>query len=122
MYSDKGDLMTCESTIIHQDIIDKVENRMPTGAVTERAAGIFKQLGDPTRLRILVSLAEHEMCVCDISALLQMSQSAISHQLKSLRLSNLVISRKEGKAVYYSLADEHVIRLLEQGMLHAEHC
>ena len=114
--------MTCESTIIHQDIIDKVENRMPTGAVTERAAGIFKQLGDPTRLRILVSLAEHEMCVCDISALLQMSQSAISHQLKSLRLSNLVRSRKEGKAVYYSLADEHVIRLLEQGMLHAEHC
>ena len=73
------------------------------------------------RLRILSALAQHEMCVCDISALLQMTQSAISHQLKSLRLSNLVVSRKEGKIVYYQLADEHVALLLEQGILHAQH-
>ena len=111
----------CESTIIHQDVLDRVEKEMPEDAVAQKAAGIFKQLGDPTRLRILSALAQHEMCVCDISALLQMTQSAISHQLKSLRLSNLVVSRKEGKVVYYQLADEHVALLLEQSILHAQH-
>lgn len=111
----------CESTIIHQEVVDRVERKMPDDTLLTVAASLFKQLGDPTRLRILSALSRHEMCVCDISALLRMSQSAISHQLKSLRLSNLVTSRKEGKVVYYSLADEHVAALLDQGLLHAEH-
>ena len=112
---------TCESPVIHQQIVDQVAEQMPDDPVTEKTASIFKQLGDPTRLRILCALAKHEMCVCDISALLQMSQSAISHQLKNLRLSNLVVSRKDGKVVYYTLADAHVETLLAQGILHAEH-
>lgn len=111
----------CESPIIHHDVVDRVRKAFPDDALAGRTAAIFKQLGEPTRLRILLALSHHEMCVCDISALLSMTQSAISHQLKSLRLSNLVVSRKEGKIVYYALADDHVAALLRQGMLHAGH-
>ncbi len=111
----------CESTVIHREIVDQVAKNLPEDELLLQTAGLFKQLGDPTRLRILSALARHEMCVCDISSLLQMSQSAISHQLKSLRLSNLVTGRKEGKVVYYTLSDEHVTSLLQQGFLHASH-
>jgi ArsR family transcriptional regulator, lead/cadmium/zinc/bismuth-responsive transcriptional repressor len=81
---------------------------------------IFKALGDPTRVKILYTLMENELCVCDIASLLEMTVSAISHQLRLLRNLKLVKFRKEGKMVYYSLDDEHVKKLLEMGVEHAE--
>ncbi len=81
---------------------------------------IFKALGDPTRVKILYTLMENELCVCDIATLLEMTVSAISHQLRLLRNLKLVKFRKEGKMVYYSLDDEHVKKLLEMGVEHAE--
>ena len=81
-------------------------------------ADLFKIFGDSTRVRILWALNESEMCVCDISALLNMTQSAISHQLRLLKQSNLVKNRKDGKVVYYSIKDEHVKDIFSQGFLH----
>ncbi len=87
----------------------------------ERLAEIFKALSDPTRLRLISLLLEHEVCVHVLQDALDMSQSAISHQLRLLRQLNLVRFRKEGRHVYYALDDEHVHKLFQQGLLHAEH-
>ncbi len=111
----------CEQTILHQDILDAVSAKMPSDSLTEKVAALFKLFGDPTRTRILFALRHEEMCVCDISALLGMTQSAVSHQLRGLRLGGLVKNRKEGKVVYYSLADDHVITIFDQGIAHVEH-
>ncbi|GBE19192.1 cadmium resistance transcriptional regulatory protein CadC [archaeon BMS3Abin16] len=81
---------------------------------------IFKALGDPTRVKILYTLMENELCVCDIASLLGMTVSAISHQLRLLRNLKIVKYRKEGKMVYYSLDDEHIKKLLEMGVTHVE--
>lgn len=111
----------CESTILHQEIIDHVQGHMPPDETAVRMAALLKLFGDPTRVRILFALRTHEMCVCDLSVLLEMTQSAISHQLKGLRLGGLVKNRKEGKVVYYSLADDHVITIFDQALAHIEH-
>ena len=84
----------------------------------EQMAELFKTFGDPTRIRILSALARQEMCVCDIAELLGMSQSAISHQLRVLKQMELVKYRREGKTVFYSLADSHVSTILAQGLDH----
>jgi DNA-binding transcriptional ArsR family regulator len=87
----------------------------------ERLSEIFKVLGDPTRIRIIYLLSKCEMCVCDIASALDISQSAISHQLRLLRNLNLVKYRKEGKSAIYSLDDDHILQLFNQGMEHVNH-
>ena len=103
---------------VHEDIIEKVNKNMPDEEVLYDLAELFKIFGDSTRIKILYALLESEMCVCDISALLNMTQSAISHQLRLLKQSNLVKNRKDGKVVYYSIKDEHVKDIFSQGYLH----
>ena len=110
----------CEEQIIHADILDRVKPDMPDEESLYDLAELFKVFGDTTRIRILYVLFESEMCVCDIAELLNMSQSAISHQLRVLKQSRLVRSRREGKTVFYSLADEHVRTIIGQGMEHIE--
>lgn len=108
----------CDCDIIHQDVVDQVRGKMPQEETLYNLAELFKVFGDPTRVRILWALDESEMCVCDIANLLNMTQSAISHQLRILKRAALVKSRRDGKVVYYSLDDEHVQQILDQGMTH----
>ena len=108
----------CKDSVIHQDVVDHVASKMPGEWVMEEMAGAFKIFGDFTRIRILYSLSMNELCVCDLAALLSMTQSAISHQLRVLKQARLVRSRKEGKVVYYSLDDGHIRTILSQGFVH----
>lgn len=108
----------CECNIIHEDIINEVRHKLPEQEKLNQLADFFKVFGDPTRIKILSSLAEQEMCVCDIAYLLNMTQSAISHQLRVLKQAKLVKSRKDGKVVYYSLDDDHVNQIINQGLVH----
>ncbi len=108
----------CEITTIHEDVIQKVKENMPEENILYNLGDFFKLLGDGTRIKILNALFYSEMCVCDIAALLGMTQSAISHQLRVLKQGRLVKHRKEGKSVYYSLDDEHIKHIIEQGLTH----
>ncbi len=108
----------CEDICVHQEIIDKVMPKMPQEEELYDLAELFKVFGDSTRIRILYVLFESEMCVCDIAQVLNMSQSAISHQLRVLKQNQLVKFRREGKTIYYSLADSHVTTIINQGMDH----
>lgn len=108
----------CEYIHAHQDIIDNVNEAMPDEEILYDLAELFKIFGDSTRIKILYVLFESEMCVCDIAQLLNMTQSAISHQLRALKQSKLVKYRRDGKTVFYSLADDHVRSILGQGMEH----
>ena len=108
----------CNCTIIHEDIVNKVKKSIPEEETLYDLADLFKVLGDSTRIRVLCALFEAEMCVCDIAALLGMTQSAISHQLRVLKQARLVKYKREGKVVYYSLEDEHVKRIFDQGLAH----
>lgn len=111
---------TCESVEIHSDLIKIVSDRMPDEEKLYDLAELFKVFGDSTRIRILFVLFESEVCVCDLAESLNMTQSAISHQLKILKNSKLVKFRREGKSVFYSLADGHVRTIISQGMEHIE--
>ncbi|MGN0153683.1 MAG: ArsR/SmtB family transcription factor [Lachnospiraceae bacterium] len=108
----------CECNAIHQDVVNKVKGLMPEEETLYDLAELFKVFGDTTRVRILCALFESEMCVCDISILLGMTQSSISHQLRVLKSAKLVKNRKEGKVVYYSLDDQHIKHIFEQGLEH----
>ena len=108
----------CDVTEAHGEIIGRVRAEMPAVEVLYDLAELFKIFGDSTRIRILYALFEEEMCVCDIAQLLNMTQSAISHQLRLLKQSKLVKNRRDGKTVYYSLADDHVRTVINQGMDH----
>ena len=108
----------CDDYCVHQDIVDKVKPHMPREEELYDLAELFKVFGDSTRIRILYTLFESEMCVCDIAQVLGMTQSAISHQLRVLKQNQLVKFRREGKTIYYSLADEHVTTIINQGMDH----
>jgi ArsR family transcriptional regulator len=108
----------CDCTVIHEDVVNIVKSKMPADERLYDLAELFKIFGDSTRVRILWALNESEMCVCDISVLLNMTQSAISHQLRILKQANLVKNRKDGKVVYYSLKDEHVKHIFDQGFIH----
>ena len=121
MTNTKFDLDRCDTTVIHEDVILKVKTNMPAEEKLYDLAELFKVFGDSTRIKILCALAEDEMCVCDIAALLNMTQSAISHQLRILKQTRLVKYRKEGKVVYYSLDDDHIKMLYEQGLVHVLH-
>ena len=108
----------CDLLHVHQDIVDHVTKTMPGGDALVELSELFKAFGDPTRIRILFCLFIQEMCVCDIANLLGMSQSAISHQLALLKRQKLIKARRDGKAVFYSLADDHVYTIIYQGMNH----
>lgn len=112
------DIEICKNTVIHQELVNEAKIKMPDESLVMNIAEFFKILGDPTRIKIINTLFYSEMCVCDLSAVMDMNQSAISHQLKILKHANLVKYRKEGKSVYYSLSDDHVIRIFDQGMIH----
>lgn len=108
----------CEEKIIHQDKVNKVKNIMLNDEQTCDLSDLYKIFGDTTRIKILYTLFEEEMCVCDISFTINMTQSAVSHQLRILKQAKLVKNRKEGKVVYYSLDDEHVKSIFKEGLNH----
>ncbi|NLK39170.1 MAG: winged helix-turn-helix transcriptional regulator [Clostridiales bacterium] len=110
----------CDCEMIHQEVVAATREKMPDDNKLYDLADFFKMFGDSTRVRILWALEESEMCVCDLAVLLNMTKSAISHQLKALRKANLVKNRRSGKIVYYSLADDHVRSILEKGFEHIE--
>ena len=109
---------TCDYLHVHGEIVSNVNKQMPSEDVLFDLSELFKVFGDSTRIRILYCLFVSEMCVCDIAPLLNMTQSAISHQLSVLKRNKLVKSRREGKTVFYSLADSHVRTMLDQGVEH----
>lgn len=115
---DQNGVERCEFIHAHEEIVKKVNEQMPDDEILYDLAELFKIFGDSTRIKILYVLFESEMCVCDIAQLLNMTQSAISHQLRALKQSKLVKYRREGKTVFYSLADSHVRTILGQGMEH----
>ena len=108
----------CSARVIHRETLAAVQAVMPGDARICDLADFFKIFGDRTRIAILWALSESEMCVCDLCALLDMKQSAVSHQLKLLKQSGIVRYRREGKVVYYSLNDEHIRRVLNLGLQH----
>ncbi len=110
----------CETTFVHEELVRKVRERLPEEETLYDLAELFKVFGDFTRIRILYVLFEEELCVCDLAEALHMTQPAISHQLKILKQAKLVGSRREGKSVFYSLADGHVRTMIAQGREHIE--
>ncbi|WP_425446276.1 ArsR/SmtB family transcription factor [Dethiothermospora halolimnae] len=118
--TDKSD-GTCEVNIVDEGAVIEVKKDMLPEDMTIDLSQIFKALGDPTRLKIIYALSKKDLCVCDIAEILDMSQSAISHQLRVLRNLRLVKYRKEGKSAIYSLDDDHVLTLFNQGIEHILH-
>lgn len=108
----------CEANELHEELLKIVRDDFPEEEKLNALAELFKAFGDPTRIRILFVLFEAEVCVCDLAAALSMTPSAVSHQLKLLRGMKLVKSRREGKSIFYSLADTHVRTIIHQGMEH----
>ncbi|MCB2290169.1 metalloregulator ArsR/SmtB family transcription factor [Clostridium sp. CS001] len=115
---ENNNIDNCSCIIIHEDVVNKVKEYIPKEEILYDLADLFKVFGDTTRIKILCALFQAEMCVCDIAALLGMTQSAISHQLRVLKQARLVKYRKDGKVVYYSLDDEHVKGIFDQGLIH----
>lgn len=115
-----NEMERCENTEIHEDLLKSVTAHMPDEEELYDLAELFKVFGDSTRIRILYVLFEEELCVCDIAEALQMTQPAISHQLRILKQAKLVKNRREGKSVFYSLADGHVRTIIAQGKEHIE--
>ena len=110
----------CECDLVHDSVVDRVRVAMPDEELLADVAELFKVFGDTTRTRILSALFEAELCVCDIAVVLNMTKSAVSHQLRFLREVNLIKARRDGKNVFYSLADSHVKTILSQGLEHIE--
>lgn len=108
----------CDCEIIHEEVVRDTSKKMLDKNMYIELGSLFKLFGDGTRLQILHALEQNEMCVCDIAALLGLTKSAVSHQLKALRLSNLVKFRREAQTVYYSLADSHVKTIIDIGLEH----
>ena len=119
-YMEKADVECCDVICVHEDMIQKVKKLLPEEELIKELADFYKVFGDATRVKILCVLLESEMCVCDLAELLEMTQSAISHQLRVLKQMKLVKNRREGKTVYYSLADGHIQNIISQGMEHIQ--
>ena len=117
---DKKELV-CDCNVIHQDAVNMALKNQPDINELENLSELFKIIGDLTRTKILWILDRHEMCVCDIANVLNMTKSSISHQLAILRESGIVKYRKDGKEVYYTLDDGHIKKLYEIGLEHIEH-
>ncbi len=109
---------SCELMHVHAETVERVNKEMPPPETLYRLSELYKVFGDETRIRILYLLFQSEMCVCDIAALLDMTVSAISHQLKTLKQASLIKFRKDGRTVFYSLADDHVRTIINNGMEH----
>ena len=110
---------SCDCNVIHEDVVARVEETMPRAQQFYALSNLYKMFADGTRLKILWALSREPMCVCDLAVLLGTTKSAVSHQLKLLRLAKLVQNEKQGKNVYYSLADCHVREMLENGFVHS---
>ena len=117
---DRYNVECCDFIHAHEEIVEKVRQELPDEDTLYDLSELFRIFGDSTRIRILYVLFEAEMCVCDIAALLGMTQSAISHQLRALKNARLVKSRREGKTVFYALADDHVKTIIDQGIEHVK--
>ena len=115
---DRYNVECCDFIHIHEGIVERVRHQMPAEDTLYDLAELFRIFGDSTRIRILYVLFEEEMCVCDIAQLLGMTQSAISHQLRALKNVRLVKARREGKTIFYSLADDHGKTIIGQGIDH----
>lgn len=111
----------CDCTAVNQEAVEKVLAQMPGEDRLQRVAEFYKLLGDPTRCKILCALLRQELCVCDLANVLSMTKSSISHQLRKLRTTGAVKCRRDGKAVYYSLDDNHVRDIFALTMTHLEH-
>ncbi len=111
----------CETPYIDEERVAAVRAQMAPNAVFARLAETFQALGDPTRVKMIFALSRAELCVCDLAALMDVSVSAVSHQLRTLRGLRVVRARREGRLVYYSLDDDHVRTLFQQGLDHVEH-
>ena len=109
---------SCDCNVIHQESVDKVLKKLPDEDTFNKLADLFKLIGDTTRCRILFALDQDEMCVCDLAVLFNVSQSAISHQLRVLKAARLVKFRRSGKIIYYSLEDEHIKHIFDEGLKH----
>lgn len=108
----------CDGVFVHDELLQKVNAQMPKEEALYDLAELFKVFGDSTRIRILFVLFEAEVCVCDLAETLQMTQSAVSHQLKILKQARLVKNRRAGKSIFYALADDHVRTIIGQGLEH----
>ncbi|EFH93406.1 metalloregulator ArsR/SmtB family transcription factor [Finegoldia magna] len=117
---DKFNDEKCEVTLIHEDNVKKAINELPDDELIVDLSDMFKIFGDQTRVKILMALESGELCVCDIAAVMNMSQSAISHQLRVLKQSNIVKTRRQGKVVYYSISDDHVKEIFDIAMVHVQ--
>ncbi len=111
---------TCEDLYVDQDRIDRVRAGFESDRTISRLSETFKILGDPTRVKILMALAREELCVCDLAGLLDLSSSAVSHQLRLLRNADLVRYRRQGKMAYYALSDHHVEQIFALGIEHVQ--
>ncbi|MDD6214917.1 MAG: metalloregulator ArsR/SmtB family transcription factor [Firmicutes bacterium] len=110
--------MKCEHCQFNTEIVDRLKNEAPSPELLEDLTDVFKVFGDTTRIKILWTLFDSEICVADISDKIGMSQSAISHQLRILKQARLIKARREGKNTFYSLSDDHVKRIIEQVIIH----
>ena len=119
MPAKKSETELCGVTVIHEEVLERVRGGMTEEKHLKRMAEMFKVMNDPTRLKIINALLIAEMCVCDIAALMNMTQPSISHHLKVLRQSELIKYRRDGKVIYYSLDDEHIGVLFRNGLDHA---
>ena len=120
MEEKKTEIECCSEECVHEDLLKIVNDTMPEETELYDLAELFKVFGDSTRIRILFVLFEAEVCVCDLAEALHMTQSAISHQLRILKQNKLVNSHREGKSIFYSLADGHVRTIIAQGREHIE--
>lgn len=118
MFNEVEKIDNCNCITIHHEIVDEVRKDMLEENILSDLADLFNVFGDTTRIKILHVLSKSEMCVCDISALINMNRSSVSHQLKTLRQAKLVKYRREGKIVYYSLSNNHVKQVFNQGLMH----
>ncbi len=109
---------SADCQVLHPDIVDYVRKRLPESHISLNLANLFKLFADQTRIRLLQCLLTHEMCVCDIAVTLGVTKSAVSHHLHALKLSNIVRFRREGQVIFYSLADEHVEKIVSMGLEH----
>ncbi len=116
-FQDNSDL-ECEDIQVHSDVVNEVTHNMPDDEMLYDLAEFFKVFADSTRIKIIYALSKSELCVCDISEILNVSQSAVSHQLRMLKQMKLVKYRREGKSIFYSLSDEHIEDIFNKGMEH----
>lgn len=114
----ENDASHCEFMCVHADTVDRITSTMPDEDTLIDLSELFKVFGDSTRIKILTALSHGELCVCDLSKLVGMTSSAVSHQLKILRSAKLVSCRRDGKTVFYALADDHVTTIIRQGLEH----